>query len=710
MNHYPFRPKARTMLLLGEELIKDDLTAITELVKNSYDADATLIQLEINNTKNGYITLTDNGHGMTSDTVIKGWLELATSFKTERVNGAKKRSPVYGRVLLGEKGVGRFACHRLAEHLKITTRGAAHFETKSEIKDGRERIVVVPVPDINENAVIIDWNKFNDLDKYLDEVKIPFTTYEPNIFKSNTGTILSMTGLKAKWDNEKIKDLNKVLVRLMYPFGDKPEVEIRLVVDGENVELDYGVYDYVNRSDIKIKGTITRDGRFIGTYNGKNKNEILPKYERIINGNEAACYDFEVEFNIFERNNLTSLRKSNPLIETITAEYGGVAIYRDGFRVLPYGEKGVDWLNLDERRISKISTRIGNKQLQGLVSISSDLNSKLQDKTNREGLIENDAYFDFKELIMRLIKFIENERITEKTVISKKVNENEFINKVDSLSKTIFEKPLNKIDGSTKIFAKEIETDIKDLKQLYFKEMSLKQNRMENLTQLSGLGIAAERSTHEIGHLLNRIKFTIDKLLKLLPDASSEKELVYTIQKYNQALDSEIKLLNPLFKATRLTKSKINIKDVFNKTTMFFKNSIKENGIKLEVIEKSPLELTDNEGVLIQVFINLLDNAIYWTGENSKNDQNLIVFEINGSENYITISDSGPGVHPEDIDSIFEPLFSKKINGRGLGLFITEEVLSSRGHKISYQPSSDGKIGACFKIEFNIKGELKNDK
>ncbi|NUU61097.1 sensor histidine kinase [Paenibacillus agri] len=694
MSEVSFRPKARTMILLGEELIKDDLTAITELVKNSYDADATHIIIEVSN-EESFIRLWDNGHGMTSTIISTRWMEPATNFKAMRKNGIKMRSPIFGRVYLGEKGVGRFSCHRLAQKLVLTSRGTDQFIEEKVTINEEEKRVVQKVPSGEESKLIVDWNLFES-DSYLSDVKIPFDIGKPNIFLNNTGTELLMQELKEFWDEDKTNALKIILIRLIHPFGEKPELKIDFIVDNQPVQLDFSVFEYINRSDIKIKGNVDTKGNFTGSLNGEKITESLPVYERDFRNKEASCGDFNIEFSVFERNDLASLRKNYPQIDNISSQYGGVAIYRDGFRVLPYGEKGVDWLNLDERRISRVSERIGNKQIQGLISISTDNNSKLTDKTNREGLIENQAYYDFKELVFRVIKFIENQRIKKTVKKNKAITNTEFINRISSIEKVINEEvPI--------LFKQDIVDDLKKVKDAYINEKKQVQNRMENLSQLSGIGIAAERTTHEIGHLVNKLKATIQELRKLVLNSDEGLNLVETMLNYTSALDSELKLLNPLFKANRLMRTQLDIKKVINKTTLFFKNAFQEHHIDFSLTEDSPLEVFENEGVIIQCLINLFDNAVYWCVQKAENEHFIKVL-INGTKKTITISDSGPGVSQKDAPYIFEPLYSKRKDGRGMGLFITEDVLNSRGHEIRLL-EVDQVTGASFQIKFNSKGE-----
>ena len=119
-NQFVFRPRARIMRTLGQELISSETVALIELVKNAYDADATRVLIRFSGILEkgqGYIEVIDNGHGMSMDIIEKAWMEPATNSKRTRT-----RSEVFGRRLLGEKGVGRFAASRLASDLELITK------------------------------------------------------------------------------------------------------------------------------------------------------------------------------------------------------------------------------------------------------------------------------------------------------------------------------------------------------------------------------------------------------------------------------------------------------------------------------------------------------------------------------------------------------------------------------------------------------------
>jgi len=160
---------------LGDELISNEVIAIVELVKNSYDADAMKVEVTLENVtdiENGRILISDNGIGMSLDTVLNAWLQPGTEIK-KKLRERNERSKIFRRTILGEKGVGRFAAQKLGSLISLTTRS----------KD-----------DEMETIVEINWKKFEE-DRLLSEVKVAWIQTEPKIFRKNTGTLIEINFL-----------------------------------------------------------------------------------------------------------------------------------------------------------------------------------------------------------------------------------------------------------------------------------------------------------------------------------------------------------------------------------------------------------------------------------------------------------------------------------------------------------------------------------
>ncbi len=385
------RPRANIIHILGDELISSDTVAVTELVKNAYDADATEVIIRFNgNIENGEgeINVIDNGTGMAFETVISGWLEPATQIKK------RNRVTARGRRVLGEKGVGRFAAARLASKLEMITRQATS-----------EREIVVT----------FDWGAF-DRSGYLDEIECNWEQRPPRLI-SNQGTMLRLIGLRSNWNREQFEDLRNSLARIISPFEKIKDFVISLDLPDDFKDLS-GIIapsELLRHPDYVIKGQVSGDGRYTLVYTGRTGKieHIEGSFGKTPTYN---CGPFEIELRIWDRDRpsiekLADVFKLSP--ERVRKELdksSGVYIYRDDFRVLPYGEPENDWLKLNMRRVQNPTMRISSNQIVGCILISADRNPELRDQSNREGDISTKAFDNVSSLFISVISLLEKKR------------------------------------------------------------------------------------------------------------------------------------------------------------------------------------------------------------------------------------------------------------------------------------------------------------
>jgi hypothetical protein len=412
------RPRARLLRTIGDELISSETVAILELVKNSYDADASFVLIRfIAPMKEGagQIEVIDDGNGMSLETIQNAWMEPATLSKKKN-----KNSPRFGRRVLGNKGVGRFAASRLADYLEIITRAC---NSESEVR------------------AIFDWKQFDDETKYLDEIEVlwdetnpdeislenilaqPSISLEKSLsFEEGHGTILRMADLRNSWKEKDIELLRTELSRLVSPFLTmrNSDFSIYMLLPEKFNHLSGKIDppDSLENPHYKIHGKIEANGFC-------NLKLEMPKFtqnvdllNKSLKGGEddPECGPFEIELRVWDRdkNSLEmSAKERQSTIREIKRDLdsaAGVNIYRDGFRVLPYGEPKNDWLRLDLRRVQNPTLRASNNQIVGFVLISADDNSQLQDQSNREGLIESKAFDDLQELVLKVLAELEAAR------------------------------------------------------------------------------------------------------------------------------------------------------------------------------------------------------------------------------------------------------------------------------------------------------------
>ena len=416
------RPRARILRTLGDELSSSETVAVIELVKNAYDADATRVlvrfqgPLEIGQ---GRIEVMDNGHGMSLETIQTTWMEPATLFRKRQ-----QRSEQYSRRVLGEKGIGRFAASRLANTLEVVTR-----------RTGEDR----------EIRALFDWSQFDDEHKYLDQVEVLWEESEPaEICPGGTiqalwgegqtpesselthGTILRMEGLRAIWGESQFETLHTGLSRLISPFFEQDQLtrhdafQIYLELPEQFAPLS-GIIkppEALKSPHYTIKGSVDETGHYTLTFKlpGQDVQECRTGQFTFPDRHTPQCGPFSIELRVWDRDSLSGLaHERGATIADVRRDLdaaAGINIYRDGFRVLPYGEPRNDWLRLDLRRVQNPTMRLSNNQIMGYVLISADKNPQLHDQSNREGLIEGPALDDLRELVKMVLAELEKRRYT----------------------------------------------------------------------------------------------------------------------------------------------------------------------------------------------------------------------------------------------------------------------------------------------------------
>jgi len=673
------RPRANIIHILGDELISNDRVAIIELLKNAYDADATEATVrfegDIENGR-GNIIISDNGDGMSLETVMSGWFEPATQIK--RANRVTSR----GRRVLGEKGIGRFASARLSSRLEMITRKRG---TDAEI------------------SAIFDWGAF-DRKGYLDEVECSWEKRKPSLV-SKHGTVLRLIDIKSKWGRDEIQNLRNSLSQLISPFEQVIDFAIKL-------DLHEGFQDMggviapsklLAHPHYTIKGRIEGNGAYKLVYTQENaqSEEIPPgtfdKFRSFASG------PFDIELRVWDRDrpaiekladifNLKSKQVRDELDEGT-----GVHVYRDGFHVLPYGEPNSDWLRLDIRRVQNPTMRVSNNQVLGCIMISADRNPELRDQTNREGLMATQALEDLKTLVIATLNLLERRRYSARPRKERK-----------PLKGGIFEGfTLEPVRGALE---KKYPADKQVLQLVTESERELNekievvQDVLARYRRLATLGQLVDIFLHDGRIPLNKISseatlatddFEKDKTPSLFENL--RKRLGFILAQ-SSVLSQLFKKMEPFGGRKRGRPARITLESIVKTVFDIYEDKLKKAGVVFDP-PTSKTEVTVDPVELQQVFINLLENSLYWLEKQTEPGKRQISVEVQrtvSNEVVIMFCDSGPGVSEEDREDIFKPYFSTKPNGVGLGLSIAGEIVAEYDGDLELV---DGPLsGACFRI------------
>ncbi|WP_277964958.1 ATP-binding protein [Pseudomonas sp. RIT-To-2] len=723
-----FRPRARIMKTLGEELISSDSVAIIELVKNAYDADAQDVLIRFIpplDLDAGCIEVIDNGKGMSLETVLNSWMEPATPNKVS-LHTSKK-----GRRVLGEKGIGRFASARLSEELELISRQA-----NSE----------------SETVAIFDWSQFDDEDKFLDEVEItldskPAETISitndtfSKVFRSEKlvdpsqahGTILKMSRLKKKWGATHFEEVQQGLSRLVSPFLEMSDFRISIEAPAgfEHFSSEISPPDVINYPHYKVNGDVFEDGRyeldfeilatgkthqlkgyfFLHPKGGWVMNPDLIDQEKLNELPRPVCGPLKVELRVWDRDELGNI--TQVLGGTIASvrkdldNFAGINIYRDNFRVMPYGEQKNDWLRLDLRRVLKPTFRLSNNQIVGYISISANGNPGLKDQSNREGLREGQAYSDLHDIMITIISKMEELRYvskkgdkTDKNTPNKAPNGSLFSlpnlsNIREHLSKQ------HPADAKAKELVDSIEVD------MHSKMESIKAV-VARYSGLATLGKLVDALLHEgrqplatISTQANMSTSGLTKYIKTKDSSIIEKTLdrLQKIDKQSKVLAAIFKRIEPLGGRRSGRPPKLYIEKLIENSFEIFETQLSDAGINYRLPKSQTLVTLDQHEVQ-QIFVNLIDNSIYWLQLVDREKRNIEVTLERKPDGALEIefSDSGPGIAAEDRDSIFDSYYSSRSGGAGLGLAIVGEIVSSY-YNGSLELLEHGNLpGACFQI------------
>lgn len=702
---FVFRPRARLIKTIGEELISNDNVAITELVKNSYDAGSQIVDISFNGSvkkkevikriaqkeikkeesyiekEGASIIIFDEGSGMSFATIETAWMEPATNYKKKQENRNQNRR------FSGEKGIGRFASAKLSSKLELITR-----------KNGE-----------NEIVVNFDWNAFSDEEQYLDNVKIKWNIRPAQEIKTN-GTILKLTELNDDWDESKINDLRIALSRLLNPVVPNEDFLISLnLPNGINPALSGLVErpETLNRPNYYIKGQILGNGdptniHFYSKNNGIEE-AIDFKPSGFTKEKPYTAGAFSFEFKVWNRDNdnLSNLaNETDSILSNVKKDLDdlcGISIYRDGIRVLPYGNKNNDWVRLDLRRVNNPTMRLSNNQIVGYVSIGLDTNPLLKDQSNREGIVESTAFDDLKEYIKIILNEVEQRRYNERPRENQPIeySKRSLFDRLSlsSLSNEIKEKPRD-----TKEIISLIDKKEKEIKET----VSKIQEVISRYRRLSTLGQLIDPIIHDGNNFLNKIDLKTNLIIKETEKNDCDLSKIATkaseIQAVRVGFSQLFKRIEPFGGRKRGRPSSVILEDVIRNQFLINEEELKKNAVRYSV-SNTQHRVTIDESELAVIIMNLIQNSIYWLSTVDK-DRKIYVTVTDESDGLaIIISDNGPGVKEGTEESIFEPYFSTKPDGIGLGLAIVGEIMADYDGELSLVKDNQNE-GATFKLLF----------
>jgi signal transduction histidine kinase len=743
-----FSVSSRVAMQLGRESISSSITAIVELVKNAYDADADKVRIRFANlgAPDVFIVIEDTGDGMTVEDLRNYWMVIGTSNKSTRRITPKQRA------ITGEKGLGRLGLDRLCSRTEVES-----------IRFGASEGVRLDV----------DWGRYEEGGDRLEAIEhdlysIASLRRDPITARWNDypkGTRLILRGLKDVWDEESISQLRNELALLVSPFQGINDFSIEIDTGQvfKNVDGIVAIQKpLLSAAFWKVVATLDDEGQMeIRMASGRHETEYhFPKtpWKDAIKkqGVRPHCGPVRMEFYFFRRRDAEIDRTMRPSEIVAFLKFNqGIRIYRDGFRVKPYGEPdgNGDWLKLAFRRMQNPegvaqdakpgNWRVGYNQVVGAVFISHEKNAELNDQTNREGLLQGRAFDHLGVFALRAIQFFEvnnqkfemgrkasrvpAERAEDKArtsieEVTQAIQELSVLtSRIPGLADTAGDSNESQLEA---VNAKKVVGDIQRRLEIasqgiaqstkLFLDAEEQKNTMANL---ASLGILAASFGHETldwtGTVVKNSRWLLDSMAKKIfmvhPD--DEMEISETLrdtereaQKVRKFAQFTLGNLNRNKRQRRDFDLKATVQRVFSAFDEVLRSQ-RNTQVDLTELLSHPCFINGYEMDWESIVVNLITNASWALEDKDATERNIKVSLIDESDSWLlTFDDSGIGLEAGTEDMIFLPAFSTKrsargeLIGTGMGLFIVKSFVEDHSNG-SVVAIDHGKLGgASFEI------------
>lgn len=669
---------------LGEELNPGVDQGLLELVKNSYDANATECHIWLDGHSDpGTVVIEDNGDGMDAREIVSGWLVLGDSKKAGQVATGR-----HGRTPAGNKGLGRLAALRL----------------------GREARMFSQPGDGGRYQVVLDWDRF-DSAATVDEVDIPIT--RATATDGGTGTRIELARLPGPIGRISARNLARALVLLADPFGDEPGSFTPVLHSQEYGDLAKQVkHRYFDQAEYHLEATLSGgelraavsdwQGRVLWSTDG---GVTTPKGDSRYDAPDATL-DFWVF--ILNQDTFTGRNVQLSAVRDWLRTFGGVHVYVNGLRVAPYGNPGNDWLELNLRRAQSPENRPSTNTSIGRLRVA-DTGARLVQKTDRSGFIESDAFHELARFASDSMEWMARQR--QAAAERRRQLERETTKKIASSESQALAAQIAQVaDEPTK---QELASAFQRYDRARERENDALRKELQLYRTLSTAGITAATFAHESnGSPLKSIRILSNTLKKLLAKelpATYEARYAKPLQKIDDATN-ELGVLSTatldLVREDKRRVGRVALNDVVRELAEVFKPFLSGRKIALELDLSTPGEpyLRGSEAAVESIITNLVNNSVA-AFERSETVERRIAIRsrVLGNAWEMTVSDNGPGIVGIEIDDIWLPGQTLRPGGTGLGLTIVRDTTLDLGGSASAVAHGD-LGGATFTVRLAILG------
>lgn len=652
------------------------------------------------------IEIADTGSGMSIEELRKNYLVIGTPSRKREVDQAIKEKSVKSPYL-GEKGIGRLSAMRLGERLKLETAK----QTDTEM-----------------NRLDIDWREFSDIDAMIEDVPVEafISGQKPN--PAWSGTILTISDLSEDWTENRLKMYAEFdFARITDPFVDqKSKPRIVLLWNGSRVNIPWmdkhllehahagfkGTYRIVNGEPVLRVTLEAFDLGFPHPHEVDVTTLTLPDIEGAVIGTSEAVplsavtsvgdFDFQVYW--YNRQRLARIDTigDQRAVRELQKKWSGILLFRDGFRVFPYGDDDDDWLGLDRRAMGRSGYTLNKMQFVGHVNITRTNNPQLLDQTNREGLRKTPEQQVFITLFQHIIQvlfwdFIKDVDRRHKQQPLDLGDVKAEVGKLESRAKVA-------ISRVCKILPKGQEEVVDELQAAFteFQDLAARaQQRIEEveadgrqMVQMAGVGLMVEVVAHELARAAESALEAIEALRgkEMPPEIRSKLD---TLRIEMKSVSKRLSVLDQLSVSGRHRSEVFNLNELIEELKSGHAAQFRRHNISFNFKpSSSPVRIRVVKGMLIQILENLISNSIYWMAMRASRESRYvptISIKIDTDPVVIYFSDNGRGIAVENQEKVFRPFWSmkEKSKRRGLGLYIARENATYMGGRLLLSPKVD---------------------
>lgn len=669
---------------LGEELNPSVDQGLLELVKNSYDADATECHVWLDGVgQNETVVVEDNGDGMDAEDIESGWLVLGGSRKD-----TSRSTSRLGRIPAGNKGLGRLAALRLGHQARMISR-----------------------PDsATEYEVVLNWDEF-DRAETVDEVQVDILRHSRS--RNGTGTRIELSRLRNGIGRVAARNLARALVLLADPFDDQPDGFSPVLHSTEFADLaDQVSKRYFDQAEFHLQAKL-RGGLAeveVSDWQGQVLWSSLGDPISMKGSGTYRAPDATLDLWVFILNQTTFTGRNVQLsaVREWLGSFGGVHIYVNGLRVAPYGNPGNDWLDINLRRAQSPENRPSTNTSIGRLKVE-DRTQILIQKTDRSGFIESDAFSEVSRFAADALEWMARRR--QQAAETRRRQDREQAKKATSSESVALQAKIESLDDEPK--KRELATAFRNYDEARERENDVLRRELQLYRTLSTAGITAATFAHESnGNPLKVISIVTGTLKKSLAKDMPE---TYGVR-YEKALDritDSVSSLGVLSSATldlvseqKRRVGKVRINEVVQNVAEIFEPFLLGRKVLITLNMQTGVSpyLRGSEAAVESIIANLLNNSVTAFERSDTQQREILVrSRVVDEACELVVADNGPGIEGISLKDIWLPGQTLRPGGTGLGLTIVKDTVSDLGGSVD--AVAHGELGgAAFIVRLSILG------